>query len=279
MSDRQSLPPDYPTILSFKGPDAIRFLNGQITQDTSKLSDQALTACVTDAKGRLQFYVKILASPNEDTLWVTCPKDQSEGLRDRLERYLIADDVEVDDLTDQWAVIHSSQIESSSEFTRQANGVFGQGFDNWWKPDSLPSLDTIDQATAERLRIQARIPIWSCELSEGILPPEAGLDKSAISYSKGCYIGQEVISRIKTAGKLNRRLAAFQIKGAAKQGDQLLLKASEVGHLTSCAATPDKATDFIALGYLKKKGFDATDFPIAAPDGRPKGTATIVAWA
>ena len=62
---------------------------------------------------------------------------------------------------------------------------------------------------AETLRIEAGVPRWGAELNEDTLPPEAGLDRAAIDYHKGCYIGQEVISRIKSVGHVNRSLTGF----------------------------------------------------------------------
>jgi tRNA-modifying protein YgfZ len=279
MSESLNLPAERPCILSFAGPDAVRFLNGQITQDVSSLSAHALPACVTDAKGRLQYFIKVLAGPDEASLWVTCPMEQSEGLRERLERYLIADDVEVHDLSDQWALIHSSQSNDSSAFVRSSKGCFGDGFDCWWETGNLPQLSSIDVAEAERLRITERIPSWGHELNEGLLPPEAGLDKTSISYHKGCYIGQEVLSRLKTAGKLNRRLAAFTIQGAVSEGDRLAIDTHELGKLTSCATPPDDNSNFYALGYLKKKGFEQTEFQVIDSNGSLVGMATFIGWA
>ncbi len=67
-------------------------------------------------------------------------------------------------------------------------------------------------------RIGRGIPKWGAEITEGMLPPEAGLDATDISYSKGCYIGQEVISRIKSAGKVNRRLVKFASMAKGRRG-------------------------------------------------------------
>ena len=279
MSERLNLPAERPCILSFTGPDAIRFLNGQITQDVSGLSHRALPACVTNAKGRLQYFIKVFAGPDEASLWVTCPADQSEGLRDRLERYLIADDVEVHELSDQWALVHASQAHDDCAFVRSSTGCFGDGFDCWWEPAKLPQLDSIDDAEAKRRRIAARIPAWGHELNEGLLPPEAGLDQTSISYRKGCYIGQEVLSRLKTAGKLNRRLAAFTIQGAVGEGDRLAIATQEVGQLTSCELPTQDDSPGAALGYLKKQGFEQTEFQVIDSNGNPVGLAAFVGWA
>ncbi|MFC7336751.1 YgfZ/GcvT domain-containing protein [Haloferula chungangensis] len=278
MSDSLNLPAQRPCILSFSGPDAVRFLNGQITQDVSRMSSQALTACVTDAKGRLQYFIKVFAGPDDSSIWVSCPMDESEGLRERLERYLIADDVEIEDLSGQWVTQHASRPMTSSTFVRDSKGCFGDGFDCWWDATTAPEIDSLDENQAERLRISQRIPRWGHELTAGILPPEAGLDKTSISYHKGCYIGQEVLSRLKSAGKLNRRLAAFEIEGNAAPGASLTLESGEVGQLTSCAPPNPADSRIGALGYLKKKGFDQREFQVTDSSGHVTGLATFSGW-
>jgi folate-binding protein YgfZ len=271
MSERLNLPAELPTVLSFKGPDALRFLNGQITQDVTNLENRALPACVTDAKGRLQYYIKVFVGNDPESLWISCPRDQSEGLRERLERYLIADDVEIEDISQQWVCIHSSQPDPTAEFIRSADGCFGEGFDGWWKSGNLPQLSFLEKGQAEHLRVVARVPNWGRELSAGMLPPEAGLDKTSISYRKGCYIGQEVLSRIKSAGKLNRRLAIFHISGSPDHEDLLKLDSNDVGQLTTCSES-------LALGYLKKRGFEGSEFMIVDNEGRSTGTAKFIDW-
>jgi folate-binding Fe-S cluster repair protein YgfZ len=112
-----------------------------------------------------------------------------------------------------------------------------------------------------------------------MLPPDAGLDKTAISYHKGCYIGQEVLSRIKSAGKLNRRLAAFCVHGTASAGNHLNFESREVGHLTSCSYPAEFNAPYEALGFLKKQGFEHTEFQLTDSTGKTTGTASFVGWA
>ncbi|MEM1083698.1 MAG: hypothetical protein AAGI48_06210 [Verrucomicrobiota bacterium] len=278
MSTIRRLPPENPHVISFRGPDAVRFLNGQVTQDVSDLGQRTLRSCITDAKGRLQFFVDLCMGP-DDSHWVVCPAAHCEGLHERLERYLIADDVEVEDLGGSWWRVHASAPDAGNgaEFSRSAVGCFGDGVDSWWK--AKPILDSLDPAEAEDLRIAARIPSMGHELEAGLLPPEAGLDRNAISYSKGCYIGQEVLSRIKSAGKINRRLAAFDLNGEASAGDALLADSKEVGVLTSIARTVAPGDPRPALGYLKKAAYEHPAFTVSDTDGNPKGSATRTAWA
>ena len=88
-----------------------------------------------------------------------------------------------------------------------------------------------------------------------------------------------MLSRLKTAGKLNRRLAAFTIQGAVSEGDGLTIDTHELGQLTSCATTPDDNSNFYALGYLKKQGFEQTEFQVTDSNGNPVGMATFIGWA
>src|SRR6202008_642685 len=87
----------------------------------------------------------------------------------------------------------------------------------------------IDAALAETLRIEAGIPRWGHELDENTLPPEAGLDLTHIDYHKGCYIGQEVISRLRSVGHVNRQLTGFiaDEKEALSVGMELFAQAGE----------------------------------------------------
>lgn len=199
-------------VLEFSGPDAVRFLNGQMTQDVRKVigSGQVLPSCVTDAKGKLQFRVWIAEGKTSGSVLVFCREEMMTDLEARLTRYLIADDVEVRNAT--------AEV-SSEEF----------GF----------------QKMDEKARIEQGIPRWGMELTEGMLPPEAGLDKTDISYNKGCYIGQEVISRIKSAGKVNRRLVKMVFERDAKIGEIHNEDGKICGEVTSVFEKK-------GLGYLRR---------------------------
>ncbi len=258
----RALPLGRRALFSFHGPDAVRYLNGQLTQDVRNLADAALPACVTDAKGRLQAFVHVFRGSG-DSIWLEAPVELEDELETRLGRYLIADDAEMENLSQEWSLYHLVETpEPSSGLTRRANRLGSEGYDLWLPATETCSIPPLSDDEAEALRIAARIPAWGKELTPGILPPEAGLDRSAISYHKGCYIGQEVLSRIKTAGKVNRRLTPFLVEEGAKSGDSLLTtEGKEAGILTSVSPLPDKATlRFPALGYLEKSAFGAGEF-------------------
>lgn len=249
-----------PALLEFRGPDAVRFLNGQLTQDVRLVAGGriSLPSCVTDAKGRLQFRVWITESP-DGNLWVEGPVGSAEVLEARLTRYLIADDVEVADLTGKYQLIHLTGPAANPPdgvFARASKRFGTDGFD-WWSPAggeiALPETTPLFGDELEAFRIANGVPLWGRELSEGLLPPEAGLDITDISYQKGCYIGQEVISRIKSAGKLNKRLARMEIDGGPPAAGARLVdeEGRDAGVITSVSPVESRGVR-AALGYLKR---------------------------
>jgi folate-binding protein YgfZ len=256
------LAPEPRTLLAFRGPDAERYLNGQLTQDVRDLKESAIPSCVTDAKGRLQAFVHVFRGPEGD-LWVEGPAELEEELEARLGRYLIADDAEIHNISADWLLVHVvDSAETPPGLARHCSRITADGIDLWLPAGSpLPDLEILTEAEAETRRVQARLPKWGAEMTPGMLPPEAGLDRTAICYHKGCYIGQEVLSRIKTAGKLNKRLAAFLVDPAA--GTTLELAGKPAGTLTSVAPWPNESGLHAALGYLDKSAFDAEELAIA----------------
>ena len=122
------------------------------------------------------------------------------------------------------------------------------------------NIEPIDAEARENLRIEQGIARWGNELSETVIPNEAGLDQRAISYTKGCYLGQEVISRIKSLGHVNRHLRGLLPVGGLdlEPGDKLLgaAEAKEVGLVTSVGRSRLFGRP-IALGYVRR-GFDAS---------------------
>lgn len=265
----RAVEPATPVLLEFRGPDAVRFLNGQLTQDVRRVVGQgiSLPSCVTDAKGKMQFRVTLTESA-DGALWIDCPAEQAEGLEARLTRYLIADDVEVVDLTGMFVRLHLIDPVAAAPqgvLVRKGSRFGTEGVD-WWIPTGMDcplpeGTVVLTGDELEALRIANGIPTWGCELKEGMLPPEALLDSTDISYIKGCYIGQEVISRIKSAGKVNRRLTRFQVDGdAAVVPGPLENGAGEITSISPFAENGIRQ----ALGYVKR---GATNLIYETADG------------
>jgi folate-binding protein YgfZ len=255
------------------GPDRVRYLNGQVTSDVRKLGPgQTQMACVTTAKGKLCADVCITA--REDSLIVDGEPSLRETLSARLERYIVADDVTIADATDDEMLWHFLAPAKPPEGLGQVFAARRFGRDGWdvrlarnafaeVREALLAGQVVLDETLAELIRIEAGVPRWGHELDENTLPPEAGLDVTHIDYHKGCYIGQEVISRLKSVGHVNRRLVGFVAEDTAaplEPGMHLFAEAAEdssasparrIGILTSTAYsfTFEKP---IALGYLNR---------------------------
>ena len=253
------------TLLEFRGPDAVRFLNGQVTQDVTRVVDRmtSLPSCVTDAKGRLQFRVTITCGP-EGGLWVTGPAEWAETLEARLTRYLIADDVEVCDRSSHYSLVHFPDMKvefPSGSVLRESNRFGVPGMDRWVPTGQLLDGPVMADDAVEDLRIAHGVPRWGFELRVGMLPPEALLDVTDISYHKGCYVGQEVISRIKSAGKVNKRLTRFSLDEKLVISPCLLENGA--GEITSVSPLAHEGVRY-ALGFVKR---GATELYVKAADG------------
>lgn len=251
--------------LRFSGSDRLRYLNGQLTNDVTKASPTLiLPAAVTNLKGRLEGIVHLHSS--HDAIFLDAPASLRDSLPPRLEKYIIADDVTVDDLSDSSSLIHVagrspdqlSQLLSEGEHSLSHPRFGIPGSDIWSTPDRLDfwlaQFPPLSPSDAADLMVLHAIPDWDRDLSDGILPPEARLESTHIDYHKGCYIGQEVISRMRTAGKTNRLLVPVRIPDSiASQGWQLFLPDapdSPVGTLSSTAFHPDGGA--IALAWLRR---------------------------
>jgi folate-binding protein YgfZ len=255
------------------GADRVRFLNGQVSNDVRKLkpNGSAIHACVLTAKGKLCGDVFISARSN--FLRLDVEPSLRESLVARLERYIIADDVIIEDITDKFLLFHiilplgahaqGSGDENAESFFRaqrfefECEGVdlfaLAEHFQVVWN-DLAQRFQPIDAEMLETFRIEAGIPKWGAELDENTLPQEAGLERDAIDFHKGCYVGQEVISRIKSVGHVNRSLRGFVSDSPLFSGMEIFLSneaAKAVGHLTS-ATWSFGLEKWAALGYLKR---------------------------
>ena len=199
------------TLLKLTGEDRTRFLNGQVTQDLKKLSPgQAVRAAIITAKGKLEADCRIGATA--DALWIETDAPLRESLHTRLEKFIVADDVNVEDVSESFRLAHfptpsAPPPDAPKDCLSFTSARFREpGLDLWipssspWKPSALP-------LTAwEPLRIARGLPFWGIDVGPDTLPPEAGFESDAISSTKGCYIGQEVISRLRSVGHVNRHL-------------------------------------------------------------------------
>ena len=257
------------TKLRVTGNDRLRFLNGQVTNDVRKAGEAvAVEACVLNAKGKMNAHIFVSAAP--DCFWLDADRELREALPVRLERYVIAADVQIENVTDRLSIFHvlSRAAPNLSDCRIVSLRRFAEpGWDIWADAAAhedvsrqlSSTFDHLDPATAEIMRIEEGIPRWGRELTEEIIPIEANLEERTVDYEKGCYIGQEVISRIKMSGQTNKRLCGLiSLDGVPLQAGMRLAsapeKGKEAGWITS-ATRSEKIGKEIALGYVKR-GFN-----------------------
>jgi tRNA-modifying protein YgfZ len=180
--------------------------------------------------------------------------------------------VEVADLTGNFRLVHfiGAAPQTPHGVAARESMRYGTAGTDWWIPSTNASLPegahVLSADELEALRIANGIPAWGRELTAGMLPPEANLDATDISYQKGCYIGQEVISRIKSAGKVNRRLVRFALDADVRSPHLADEVGNPAGELTS--VSPRCENGFRpALGYVKR-GVETVH--VFGPDGIPQ---------
>ena len=272
--------------LRLTGQDRLRFLNGQCTNNVGRVTESlAIEACILNAKGKLNGHVFVSGGP--DCFFLDAGAAQRETLAPRLERYVIADDVHIEDVSEELSILHvlapvkpdisvAARVISARRFN-------DSGWDIWIDSalhDSVSKtlsakFQMVDPVAAEVLRIEQGIPRWGRELTDEIIPIEANLESRTVDYEKGCYIGQEVISRMKISGQTNKRLCGLvSLKSEPfAVAMKLTREAKNVGWITSAARSEDRQ---IALGYVKR-GYNAvgTKLDGILPEGA--GTQPIVA--
>ncbi|MFV0415082.1 MAG: YgfZ/GcvT domain-containing protein [Chthoniobacterales bacterium] len=205
------------------GDDAERYLNGQVSNNILKLREnKTLAACLLTPKGKLCALLSISRSKlpcinKSDGFLIESDLILRDTISTRLERYIISDDAHLLDLTGKLHGLHLllppenlPAFSPAPLATHQHRRLTTTGCDLWFSDEqSQPRLDSateISPTDLEHERIRLGQPAWNYELNENTLPAEVGLDHSAIDFHKGCYLGQEVISRIQSVGHVNHTL-------------------------------------------------------------------------
>ena len=222
-----------------KGPDAEDFLQRMVSNDVTQ--GEFFDALLLTAKARLVAPLRVWRRGPEDFLLLTEP-ELGEAVRSTLLRARFAAKCEIEPEE------HTS--------TLVWNGNFAQA-------EELIDADiepTIDAEALERARIEAGVPAWGKELDESILPAEAGLDETHISFSKGCYPGQEPIARLHYRGHVNRKLRVLEVE-SAEPGADVLHEGKKVGRVTS-------AVPGLALGYVRVEVPDDATLEIGGETAR-----------
>jgi folate-binding protein YgfZ len=228
-----------------QGPDAVDYLNRMLSNDGPE--EGSVDALLLTAKARVIAPVLVWRRGVDDVLLLTEP-ELGDALRSQLVRLRFAAKCEVEPEE------HSSTIVLGGE-----DGIPNRDY-------GVPAVEVLDSevdgdADLERLRIEAATPVYGRELDDRVLPAEAGLDERAISFTKGCYPGQEPIARQHYRGKVNRRLRVLEVEGTPASETPVVHGQKEVGRVTS-------AVDGLALAYVRVEVPDDAELSVAGAPAR-----------
>jgi aminomethyltransferase len=279
-------------VLSLGGSERLRWLNGQITNEVKGLgAGQGVLAAALNVKGRILADLAVYGRP--DSVWIDLPRQRADVVRQTFDRHIIADDVTVADLCDRLAHLMVVGPEAPSCLA----GLVGEAAAalrpwqhaevsiagapatlvaaDWLK---LPEFDLlfpvgaaetvwrtlaergghpVGMAALDRLRIEAGWPWYGVDFDEENLLLEA-LSPAHVSFTKGCYLGQEVVIRIEHQGHLNKKLCGLTVSGDAcpARGAAIFQGDRKVGQVTSATHSP-ALSHVIALGYLRRECWDS----------------------
>jgi len=265
------------------GADAIRYLNGQLTNQMERLEEiTALRACLLTVKGKLVAAPYCWKSP-DGCIVMEEDISREEAILARLERYIVADDVELSlaRAPEVWHLVGPTlpEMPEGREVARMGLPGLDLSTESLQKVESnLPGLVRLTTTESEWFRIARGVPTWEHELSEDVFPAEVGLDRTAVDFHKGCYLGQEVVSRLQSVGRARRGLVHW----TAKPGCCPLPQASlvqpggdrAVGRVTSVADVgPEKKSYGLAL--LRMDQFEKGGILHASQEGNPPVEITV----
>jgi len=278
------------------GADRIRFLHGQVTNDVKRLGPwQGCYAAITTAKGKMQSDLNIYQLEDEVLLDFEPGLQQTVSERlnryivsDDVQVMEVASlygllslqgphsgevvqSLEIFGLPPEkpLSVVKASSAEFGEAYLINQSRIGIRGFDLFVPAQAAATLmeKLLSGATAfggrlcgwqsmEMRRIEAGIPRFGLDIDETHFPQECGIEERAVSYSKGCYIGQEVLNRIHTLGHVNRELTGLRfssdLNALPVKGDKLINGNKEVGYVTSAVDSPSLKAK-IGLGYVRKQ--------------------------
>jgi folate-binding protein YgfZ len=264
--------------LELAGTDAGEFLQGQVTNDVQALGPgQGCYALLLNPKGRILADARVLAR-STDEFWLDTEPEALDKLRSNLEMYKIGRQVEVADRSGERALLsligprsraladialpqaEGAQLEAAIAGTPVVAVATDTGVDLITEPAVIDQLSAeldsrgaapVGAETAEIVRIESGRPRFGIDMGEENLPGEMGLEERAVSFTKGCYVGQEPVARMYHRGHPNRLLRGLRLSAPAAVGDPLLRDAKGVGTITSACVSPRLGP--IALAVVRRE--------------------------
>jgi folate-binding protein YgfZ len=301
---------NYRCYLSFTGPDRVRYLNAILTNNIKDLPpSHGNVSLLLNPQGHILAEIETYALP--ESLFCVSYAMIRERLMETLDKFIIMDDVTLTDDTQRFGTLALEgpaaarivseltgvDLHSLAELARQdalagaipctvirrSPGKFpGVEFlverahlaalwETLQEKTKIAAGGTIGYTALNALRLEQGVPWFSYDFGEKQIPHEAALENSHISYTKGCYIGQEIVERVRSRGQVNRRRVGLRFTGEAlpAAGEALTSDGKEAGHVTRAAFSP-ALSSAIGMGYVRKES--------NAPGSKlewQRGTATV----
>jgi len=278
------------------GGDAAEFLQGQLTNDVEALEPgDGCYAALLDRKANIQADMRVLRLAGGE-LWLDTEAATREAVRRHLEMYKIGREVEVTDLSEQRAILsllgprgadvagtaalpeHTSEavriagVDALAVGTNSGIDLIADAADASRLREALLDAGAaeVSAEAAEILRIESGRPRFGAEMTGETMPAEAGIVERAVSFEKGCYIGQEPVARLHYKGRPNRHLRGLRLSAPAEAGAVLRLGEKEVGRLGGVAVSP--AHGPIALAIVRREAEPGAELAVGEGGAR----ATVV---
>jgi folate-binding protein YgfZ len=302
--------------LAVRGEDRFRWLSGMVTNTVTDLApNSGAWNLVLNAQGRIQGDLTVWRA--DDRLELEIAADQYERLLQHLERFIIMDDVQLVPLNGEAAgeagpeavlgltgphagevlerlslpaladPLTSTRVEWNGVDVRlvRGYGVLVPHYELWspenmlgklWKYALTAGAIPVGSASLESFRIAEGIPLYGIDMVERDLPQETSQTR-ALHFSKGCYLGQEIVERIRSRGNVHRHLRQLEIEGPIPApGAELTLEGSPAGQITSAAELPlVSGSRVFALGTIRAEA-EARNLPLRYEAGTGAGTAQIL---
>ncbi len=277
--------------LALTGPGAVEFLNGQVTNELVGLqAGEGCYAAFLTHKGKMLGDLRVLAVAGDDglELWLDTERVALQALFDMIRRFKVGYAVELHKRTLErtlLSLVGPRAAETlgadpgSAEHDNAPVGVDGiealavrtdRGIDLLCDAADGEALiaalrargaEPVAEAAAEILRVEDGRPRFGLDLDETVIPQEAGLNDRAVSFTKGCYVGQETVARLFYKGKPNRHLRGLRLSAPARTGEELTAGERVVGQLGSVADSPRLGP--IALALVRREAEPGTVLALA----------------
>ena len=261
--------------LRLTGAEAADYLQGQVTNDVEGLAPgSGCYAALLNHKGKMLTDMRVLRTA--DFIWIDTEPEGLPALVRNASMFSIGRDVRHEDVTAEYAILSligpearaqldSPPPEEEHSCTEGEHGLYvatDLGVDVICpQTDSAAvrealGVEEVSEEAAECLRIESGRPRFSIDVGNETIPEEAGLNERAVSFTKGCYVGQETVARLHYRGKPNRHLRGIRLRDAAAPGTPLHLGDREVGRITTAVVSPTLGP--IALGFVRREAEPGT---------------------